>query len=240
MTMRSSWPMDYEQLLTKRRLLQWPRSIERASSPRLSLGEGWLSAFPRAANWDRSSCSFSSADSSLNLPRRCPIHRRAGYNTTARLLSFLVDGGALLAMSAPAIPSDHVSAYGKASVLIVEDERSIARFMEIELVEAGYQVTIVSDGIDALMQVSQSPPDLVILDLMIPGIDGLEVCRRLRSARGTFHDLPILMVTAKNSVPDRVIGLKTGADDYLTKPFSIEELLASFEALLRRCGGEQA
>jgi len=143
-------------------------------------------------------------------------------------------------MSAPAIPSDHVSAYGKASVLIVEDERSIARFMEIELVEAGYQVTIVSDGIDALMQVSQSPPDLVILDLMIPGIDGLEVCRRLRSARGTFHDLPILMVTAKNSVPDRVIGLKTGADYYLTKPFSIEELLARIEALLRRCGREQA
>ncbi len=75
---------------------------------------------------------------------------------------------------------------------------------------------------------------------MIPGIDGLEVCRRLRSARGSLHDLPILMVTAKNSVPDRVMGLKTGADDYLSKPFSIEELLARIEALLRRCGRERA
>jgi two-component system OmpR family response regulator len=142
-------------------------------------------------------------------------------------------------MSIPATPSDQASSHGNVSVLIVEDERSIARFMEIELIEAGYQVTIVSDGIDALMQASQSPPDLVILDLMIPGIDGLEVCRRLRSAWSSLHDLPILMVTAKNSVPDRVRGLKTGADDYLTKPFSIEELLARIEALLRRCGRRQ-
>lgn len=130
--------------------------------------------------------------------------------------------------------SDNIASQHKGCILIVEDERPIARFIEVELIQAGYQVTIVSDGIEAVMQASLSRPDLVVLDLMIPGIDGLEVCRRLRSARGPLHDLPILMVTAKSSIPDRVTGLKTGADDYLTKPFSIEELLARIEALLRR------
>ncbi len=86
------------------------------------------------------------------------------------------------------------------------------------------------------MQASHQPPDLVILDLMIPGIDGLEVCRRLRSGPGALPDLPIVIVTAKGSIPDRVRGLKTGADDYVTKPFAIEELLARIEALLRRSG----
>lgn len=123
----------------------------------------------------------------------------------------------------------------KSRILVVEDERPIARFIEMELAQEGYQVTIVSDGIEAVMQASLSRPDLIVLDLMIPGIDGLEVCRRLRSARGPLHELPILMVTAKSSIPDRVTGLKMGADDYLTKPFSIEELFARIEALLRRC-----
>ncbi len=85
-------------------------------------------------------------------------------------------------------------------------------------------------------QTSRYPPDLVVLDLMIPGIDGLEMCRRLRSGLGVLPDLPIVMVTARDCIPDRVRGLKTGADDYVTKPFAIEELLASIEALLRRSG----
>ncbi len=131
---------------------------------------------------------------------------------------------------------DRVSAPIPAHILVVEDERQIARFIELELIHEGYQVTVATDGIDALIQARQNPPDLVVLDLMIPGIDGLEVCRRLRTSRDATRALPIIMVTAKDSIPDRVTGLKTGADDYLTKPFSIEELLARIEALLRRSG----
>ncbi len=133
-------------------------------------------------------------------------------------------------------PTDHASCAQNRSILVVEDERPIARFIELELLQAGYQVRLATDGIEAVMQASRQPPDLVILDLMIPGIDGLEVCRRLRSGPGTLPDLPIVMVTAKDSIPDRVRGLKTGADDYVTKPFAIEELLARIEALLRRSG----
>ncbi len=133
-------------------------------------------------------------------------------------------------------PTDHGPFVQNRCILVVEDERPIARFIELELLQAGYQVTLASDGIEALLQASHHPPDLVILDLMIPGVDGLSVCRRLRSGPGVLPDLPILIVTAKGSVPDRVAGLKTGADDYLTKPFAIEELLARIEALLRRSG----
>ncbi len=133
-------------------------------------------------------------------------------------------------------PTDHAPDAQHTSILVVEDERPIARFIELELLQAGYQVRLATDGIEAVMQASRQPPDLVILDLMIPGIDGLEVCRRLRSGPGTLSDLPIVMVTAKDSIPDRVRGLKTGADDYVTKPFAIEELLARIEALLRRSG----
>jgi DNA-binding response OmpR family regulator len=132
--------------------------------------------------------------------------------------------------------NDNTYAPTREHILVVEDERQIARFIELELIHEGYQVTVATDGIDALIRARQDPPDLVVLDLMIPGIDGLEVCRRLRASRETTRALPIIMVTAKNSIPDRVTGLKTGADDYLTKPFSIEELLARIEALLRRSG----
>lgn len=134
----------------------------------------------------------------------------------------------------------------KGRVLVIEDERQIARFIELELLHDGYDVTVAPDGVAALVEARQHPPDLVVLDVMIPGIDGLEVCRRLRSASGASAGtppdpgLPIIMVTAKDSVPDRVAGLKAGADDYLTKPFSIEELLARVEALLRRSGRGRA
>jgi len=133
-------------------------------------------------------------------------------------------------------PTDQALGAHNRSILVVEDERPIARFIEVELLQAGYQVRLASDGIEAVMQASRHPPDLVILDLMIPGIDGLEVCRRLRSGPSALPDLPVVMVTAKDSIPDRVRGLKTGADDYVTKPFAIEELLARIEALLRRSG----
>jgi DNA-binding response OmpR family regulator len=114
----------------------------------------------------------------------------------------------------------------KGHILVVEDERQIARFIELELIHEGYDVAVARDGMEALVQARQRAPDLVVLDLMIPGIDGLEVCRRLLAGSPPRPTCPIIMVTAKDSIPDRVAGLKTGADDYLTKPFSIEELLA--------------
>lgn len=139
-------------------------------------------------------------------------------------------------MSSSRDHNDNSRAPTKGHILLVEDERQIARFIELELIHEGYQVTLASDGIDALIRARQDPPDLVVLDVMLPGTDGLEVCRRLRSGSGAGRAVPIIMVTAKDSIPDRVTGLKTGADDYLTKPFSIEELLARIEALLRRAG----
>lgn len=135
---------------------------------------------------------------------------------------------------------DSASSHHKGCILVVEDERQIARFLELELLHEGYRVILASNGIEALIQARQNWPDLVVLDVMTPGIDGLEVCRRLRSGSGSAPDLPIIMVTAKESIPDRVTGLKTGADDYLTKPFSIEELLARIEALLRRSGAARS
>jgi len=133
--------------------------------------------------------------------------------------------------------SDSSKLESKGRILVVEDERQIARFIELELTHEGYTVIVAPDGIEALVQARLNRPDLVVLDLMIPGIDGLEVCRRLRSGNiGIGQDVPVIVVTAKDSVADRVHGLKSGADDYLTKPFSIEELLARIEALLRRSG----
>jgi two-component system response regulator MprA len=116
-------------------------------------------------------------------------------------------------------------------ILVVEDDASIASFLRRGLMYEGYEVTVAEDGRKGLQAALHSPPSMVILDLMLPGIDGLEVCRRLRAADET---LPILMLTAKESVPDRVAGLKAGADDYMVKPFAVEELLARIEALLRR------
>jgi DNA-binding response OmpR family regulator len=124
----------------------------------------------------------------------------------------------------------------KAQILVVEDERQIAHLVELELREEGYDVTVVSDGIAALVQTRQCKPDLVLLDLSLPDLDGLEVCRRLRSGSSRAPGPAIMMLTARDSVADRVAGLRSGADDYLTKPFSLEELLARIEALLRRSG----
>ncbi len=116
-------------------------------------------------------------------------------------------------------------------ILVVEDEREIARVMERRLRQAGYQVEVVSDGEMALAKIYDEPPDLVILDITLPGIDGLTVTRELRAAD---IETPIIMVTAKDAIPDRVTGLDAGADDYLVKPYNIDELLAHVRALLRR------
>jgi two-component system response regulator MprA len=117
-------------------------------------------------------------------------------------------------------------------VLVVDDDEHIAASVRRALVYEGYTVDVAADGRTALALVSDAPPDLVILDIMMPGVDGLEVCRRLRA--DTTADLPILMLTARDTTADRVRGLDSGADDYLVKPFAYEELTARVRALLRR------
>jgi len=118
-------------------------------------------------------------------------------------------------------------------VLIVEDEPDIRELVVHHLKREGYQVSAASSGEEALRQVQAAPPDLVLLDLMMPAMDGLEVCRRLRQDPATAM-LPIVMLTAKGDEVDRVLGLEIGADDYVVKPFSPKELLARVRAVLRR------
>ena len=118
-----------------------------------------------------------------------------------------------------------------AQILIVDDDSRVTGALRRTLAYEGYQVSVAGNGEQALMLARTKPPDLVILDLMLPGIDGLEVCRRLRSAGDS---IAVLMLTARDAVVDRVAGLETGADDYLVKPFALEELLARVKALLRR------
>lgn len=118
-----------------------------------------------------------------------------------------------------------------ASLLIAEDQADIRDLLVLNLSQAGYQVTAVADGKAALAEQTQTPRDLLVLDLMLPGMDGLEVCKTLRACGSST---PILMLTAKSTELDRVLGLELGADDYLTKPFSLPELLARVKALLRR------
>jgi DNA-binding response OmpR family regulator len=118
-------------------------------------------------------------------------------------------------------------------ILIVEDDRDIAALIAHYLEKAGYSAETVSDGARALARAEASPPDLVILDLMLPGLDGLEVCRALRAHTRTTA-LPIIMLTARGEESERIIGLDSGADDYVVKPFRPNELMARVRALLRR------
>ena len=116
-------------------------------------------------------------------------------------------------------------------ILLVEDDAKLAQFVKLELAQEGYDVTLAEDGMSGLTSARESSPDLVVLDWMLPGITGIEVCRRLRS---TGDKVPVIMMTAKDEISDRVAGLDAGADDYVVKPFSIEELLARIRAHLRR------
>ncbi|NJL82402.1 MAG: response regulator transcription factor [Chloroflexaceae bacterium] len=119
------------------------------------------------------------------------------------------------------------------SILIVEDEREIAGLIEQALEREGFSCRIANNGLAALREFEEYQPDLIILDIMLPGLDGLEVCTRIRQ-QATIKDPYILMLTARGEEIDRVIGLSTGADDYLVKPFSPRELVARVRALLRR------
>ncbi len=122
-----------------------------------------------------------------------------------------------------------------ANVLIVEDDPNVRAALQRALSYEGYDVAVAEDGGRGLEAVSENPPDVIVLDVMMPFVDGLEMCRRLR-ARG--DETPILMLTALGEVSDRVDGLDAGADDYLVKPFALEELLARIRSLLRRASGD--
>ncbi len=121
-------------------------------------------------------------------------------------------------------------------VLVVEDEPKMAGLLRRGLVEEGYAIDVAGSGEDAVWAATENPYDAIVLDVMLPDFDGFEVCRRIRAA-GRWA--PVLMLTARDAVPDRVAGLDVGADDYLTKPFSFSELFARLRALLRRGAGER-
>ncbi len=122
-------------------------------------------------------------------------------------------------------------------ILVVDDDRAVRESLRRSLSFNGYTVDLAEDGVEALEAITNDRPDAVVLDVMMPRMDGLEVCRQLRS---TGDDLPILVLTARDSVSERVGGLDAGADDYLPKPFALEELLARLRALLRRTGPEES
>ncbi|HOW35622.1 MAG TPA: response regulator [Candidatus Omnitrophota bacterium] len=121
----------------------------------------------------------------------------------------------------------------KETILIVEDEKDIVKMLEYNLKKEGFKTLSAHDGEDALDLAGKEHPDLIILDLMLPGIDGLEVCKTLKKESKTAS-IPIIMLTAKSQESDKIVGLELGADDYVTKPFSLRELIARIKAVLRR------
>jgi len=121
-------------------------------------------------------------------------------------------------------------------ILVVDDEPAVSDLLAYNLRKAHYDVVIASDGQEALQQARQESPDLIMLDLMLPEVDGLDVCRELRKT----SNVPIIMITARGEEIDRVVGLELGADDYVTKPFSVRELMARIKAVLRRAQSESA
>jgi two-component system, OmpR family, phosphate regulon response regulator PhoB len=125
-----------------------------------------------------------------------------------------------------------------AKVLIVEDEEPLAMVIQYNLEAEGFRVSLVSRGDDAEIAVYEDPPDLIILDWMLPGLSGIELCRRLRAGKQA-RSIPILMLTARAEEQDRIRGLTTGADDYVVKPFSVPELMARVRAILRRASPER-
>jgi DNA-binding response OmpR family regulator len=138
-------------------------------------------------------------------------------------------------------PVCHLCALGVQSlqmpkILVVDDEQSIVDLLEYNLRQNGYQVVVASDGYEALQLARSEQPDLIILDLMLPGPDGFDVCRELRREAKAAAGVPIIMLTARDEEVDRVVGLELGADDYVTKPFSVRELMARVKAVLRRVG----
>jgi DNA-binding response OmpR family regulator len=133
-------------------------------------------------------------------------------------------------------PSPSTPSADAKTVLVVEDEVTLASTLSYNLRKQGFNVVSAADGVEGLRSARREQPDMIVLDLMLPKMDGLEVCRRIRAE----SDVPILMLTAKSEEMDKVVGLEVGADDYLTKPFGMRELMARVRALLRRTGGRDA
>ena len=125
-----------------------------------------------------------------------------------------------------------------ARILVVEDEPDLRSLLDRSLEGAGYRVVLAEDGIEALEKVAAEPLDLILLDIMIPHVDGIEVCRRLKRDERTAR-LPVIMLTARQEPVDRIVGLELGADDYITKPFNLRELVLRVAAVLRRSRGER-
>lgn len=123
-------------------------------------------------------------------------------------------------------------------VLIVDDEEHIVELLQFNLVNAGYKVITANNGLDALKKVKENKPDLLLLDIMLPGMDGLDVCKEIKRDKETSKT-SIIMLTAKSEELDKILGLELGADDYITKPFSIRELLARVKAVLRRSSSDE-
>src|SRR5438270_11947502 len=123
-----------------------------------------------------------------------------------------------------------MASVGRKTVLVVDDEDHIVELAQLYLSREGYQVESIGDGAQALRRFGQVKPDLVVLDIMLPGVDGLTICKEIRKQ----SQVPIIMLTARDEVTDKVVGLEVGADDYLTKPFHPQELVARAKALLRR------
>ncbi|MDQ6928148.1 MAG: response regulator transcription factor [Actinomycetota bacterium] len=136
----------------------------------------------------------------------------------------------------PTLPSPTAPVAAPARVLVVDDDETVAEIVSRYLSREGFVVESVGDGAEALASATISPPDVVVLDLMLPGLDGLEVCRRLRE----LAPIPVIMLTARGEESDRVMGLDLGADDYVTKPFSPRELTARVKSVLRRAQGPLA
>ena len=119
-------------------------------------------------------------------------------------------------------------------ILLIEDEVKLARFVELELKYEGYDITVIHDGREGLEAFLNGDFDMILLDLMLPGLSGIEICRRIRKT----SSIPIIMLTAKDEIMDKVAGLDSGADDYLTKPFAIEELLARMRVAFKHCSNQ--
>jgi len=139
-------------------------------------------------------------------------------------------------MTLATIPPGLTATMAQSRILIIEDERALTKVLAYNLQREGYEVTVAHDGQEGLHKALTSPPDLILLDLMLPTLDGLEVCRELRANDHTRH-VPILMLTAKAEETDQIVGFSLGADDYVTKPFSVKVLLQRIKALQRRIEG---
>lgn len=126
----------------------------------------------------------------------------------------------------------------KQKILVVDDEEHILELIQFNLEKEGYEVVLCDNGEESITIIKEDTIDLVVLDLMLPGIDGIDVCKRIRKVDRS-KDLPIIMLTAKGKEEDRILGLELGADDYITKPFSVKELIARIKAVLRRSDGNQ-